>query len=109
MQEVGPFVYKSTTLKDSDDNVKFWDDFTLTYRPRKVYTLVREKSIGDPDETKLIVPNIPFWTGVHKGQKKGGYAKSLAYGIVNGDGLKQPFIQGKIMSIQDISLETVLK
>ena len=94
MQEVGPFVYKSTTLKDSDDNVKFWDDFTLTYRPRKVYTLVREKSIGNPDEMMITVPNIPFWTGVHKGQKKGGYAKTLAYGIVNDEGLAEPFIKG---------------
>ena len=36
LEEVGPFVYKSTTVKDSDNNVKFWEDATLTYRPRKV-------------------------------------------------------------------------
>ena len=36
LEEVGPFVYKSTTLKDSDNNVRFWEDATLTYRPRKV-------------------------------------------------------------------------
>ena len=54
-----------------------------------------EKSVGDPDTTLITVPNIPFWTGVHKGQKKGGYAKTLAYGVVNDNGLAEPFIQGK--------------
>ena len=54
-----------------------------------------EKSAGDPDTTLITVPNIPFWTGVHKGQKKGGYAKGLAYGVVNDNGLAEPFIQGK--------------
>ena len=35
VKEVGPFVYKAVTVKDSRDNLKFNDDSeTLTYRPR---------------------------------------------------------------------------
>ena len=35
LQEVGPFVYKAVTVKDSRDNLVFNDDGeTLTYRPR---------------------------------------------------------------------------
>ena len=35
VKEVGPFVYKAVTVKDSRDNLKFNDDGeTLTYRPR---------------------------------------------------------------------------
>jgi len=95
LQEVGPFVYKSTTVKDSDNNVKFWSDATLTYRPRKVYQFVPEKSCEtckNPDETKITVPNIPFWTGVYKGSKAGA-GKSFAYDLVNTNGLAQPFIE----------------
>ena len=33
VEEVGPYVYKSVTVKDSDDNMKWHDsDGTLTYR-----------------------------------------------------------------------------
>ena len=93
LQEVGPFIYKSTTLKDSDDNVQFWGDGTLTYRPRKVYTLVPEKSVGNPDDMMITVPNIPYWTGVWKGQKKGsGFAKNTAFGLIQDNGLNAPFI-----------------
>ena len=96
LKEVGPFVYKSTTVKDSDNNVKFWSDATLTYRPRKVYQFVPEKSCEtckNPDETMITVPNIPFWTGVYKGSKAGA-GKSFAYDLVNTNGLAQPFIEG---------------
>ena len=35
LQEVGPFVYKSVTIKDSRDNLVFNEDGeTLTYKPR---------------------------------------------------------------------------
>ena len=36
LQEVGPFVYKAVTVKDSRDSLVFNDDGeTLTYRPRQ--------------------------------------------------------------------------
>merc|ERR1719153_2008032 len=61
LQEVGPFVYKAVTVKDSLDestgqpNLEFGSDGeTLTYRPRKFYYLDREQSTGgDPDNTYL--------------------------------------------------------
>ena len=96
LKEVGPFVYKSTTVKDSDNNVKFWSDATLTYRPRKVYQFVPEKSCDtckNPSEYMITVPNIPFWTGVYKGSKA-GFGKETAYRLINDNGLGQPFIEG---------------
>lgn len=59
-------MYKSTTIKDSDDNVVFDDEKgTLTYRPRRVYAF--EPSLTgpglDPFKDFITVPNIPFWTG----------------------------------------------
>ena len=67
-----------------------------------------EKSVGDPDTTLITVPNIPFWTGVHKGQKKGGYAKTLAYGVVNDNGLAEPFIQGKLFILRFLTTRWLL-
>ena len=73
LQEIGPFVYKSKTMKDSDNNVNWWGDGTLTYRPRKLYNFEPALSSKefDPDTVKLVVPNIPFWTGMNKLRKKG--------------------------------------
>lgn len=94
LKEVGPFIYKSETIKDSDDNVKWWGDGTLTYRPRKNYQLDRSKSAGDPDTTKITIPNIPWWTGIHKAQKQtSSFAKNTALGIVRDNGLNKPFIE----------------
>ena len=92
LEEVGPFVYKSVTLKDSDDNIKFWPDGTLTYRQRKLYNHVPELSAQDPDKTFITVPNIPYWTGMHKAMKKSGIGKSIALGLIEGNGLNKPFI-----------------
>ena len=66
-------MYKAVTVKDSVDhgtdkvNLEFNDDGeTLTYRPRKFYFLDREASVGDPSQTFITVPNIPFLTGMDK-------------------------------------------
>ena len=91
LEEVGPFVYKSVTLKDSDGNIKFWPDGTLTYRQRKLYNYVPELSPQDPDKTFITVPNIPYWTGMHKAMKK-GWSKATAVSFVEGTGLNEPFI-----------------
>ena len=36
---------------------------------RKFYFLDRGASVGDPDMTFITVPNIPFFTGMHKIRK----------------------------------------
>ena len=88
VEERGPYVYKSTTVKDSDDNIAWNDDGTMTYRPRKVY--VYEPSLSgeglDPFNDFIVVPNIPLWTGLNK-------AKGSAIGrqIVLDGGLGTPF------------------
>jgi len=73
LKEVGPFVYKAITVKDSVDektqkaNLEYNEDGeTLTYRPRKFYYLDRAQSAGDPDTTYITVPNIPMLTGMRK-------------------------------------------
>ncbi len=39
LEEKGPYVYKSVTIKDSDNNMEWHgEDGTLTYRPRKIYS-----------------------------------------------------------------------
>ena len=82
MEEVGPFVYKSKTIKDSDDNIRFYKDDTLTYRPRKIYTFDPVASNGkNPDDTFITVPNIPFWTGMNKARKLSGYKRNTATDI----------------------------
>ncbi len=93
VEEVGPFVYKSTTLKDSDDNVQWKDDGTLIYRPRKVYQYEPALSGNkDPSRTFITVPNIPFWTGLNKARSKSGFAKNIAIDIIKNNGLGKPFI-----------------
>ena len=115
VKEVGPFVYKSKTLKDADDNVKWWGDATLTYRPRKLYSFEPALSTGgDPDTTMITVPNIPYWTGMNKARKKAGYAKSIAHDLVTGNGLgmsffKQIFLPNLLFNLENkIVLSCVL-
>ena len=91
LQEVGPYVYKSTTVKDSDDNVVWHDDedATMTYRPRKVYVF-EPKLTGaglDPFTDVVTVPNIPLWTGLNKGK-----GSAIGRDIVTGNGLGTPFV-----------------
>jgi len=97
VEEVGPYVYKSVTVKDSDDNMKWHEtDGTLTYRPRKVYTYDAEKSCAgcDPDKDILTFPNIPYWTGLNGARKKSGFTRSTIIDFVTKKhGLKTPFIK----------------
>lgn len=100
IKEVGPFVYKAVTIKDSVDqttgeaNLVFNDDEkTLTYRPRKFYYLDRAQSTGgDPDTTYLTVPNVPLLTGFSKIRDYNWMKKSFAVPIVKNAGLGTPFI-----------------
>lgn len=96
LQEVGPFVYKAVTVKDSldmdtrDPNLKFDSTgSTITYRPRKLYYLVS----GSADTTYITVPNIPFLTGLSSIRKQDeGMAKSLKSKVILTTGLGKPFI-----------------
>jgi hypothetical protein len=93
LKEVGPFVYKSVTIKDSDENVKWWGDGTLTYRPRKVYSFVPSMSgYKNPDTQYIMIPNIPYWTGMNKASKLSGFKKNMALGLIRDNGLGVPFI-----------------
>merc|ERR1712123_47745 len=98
LEEVGPFVYKAVTVKDSVDQdtrreqLEYnQDGETLTYRPRKFYYLDREQSAGDPDTTFITVPNIPLLTGFRK-IKDAGWSKSTMAGVIRKTGLGTPFI-----------------
>lgn len=101
LEEVGPFVYKAVTVKDSEDpetkesNLVYGEDGnTLTYRPRKFYYLDRAQSTGgDPDTTYLTVPNIPLLTAFSAIKDKNFLAKPMALTYILGQGgLNTPFI-----------------
>lgn len=56
VKERGPYVYRSVTVKDSDDNIRWHeDDSLMTYRPRKFYYYEPELSGPgvDPDKVRL--------------------------------------------------------
>merc|ERR1711892_490403 len=98
LEEVGPFVYKAVTVKDSVDQdtrkeqLEYnQDGETLTYRPRKFYYLDREQSSGDPDTTFITVPNVPLLTGFRK-IKDAGWSKNTMAGVIKKTGLGTPFI-----------------
>jgi len=93
LKEVGPFVYKAVTVKDSRDTLEFNDDGeTLTYKPRKFYFLDEEESIGNPDETFITVPNIPLITALNSLKDKSSFQKNIGVNLVTGVGLGTPFI-----------------
>lgn len=101
VEEKGPYVYKSITVKDSDDNMQWHDsDGTLTYRPRKVYIHDPEKSCStcDPDKDVLTFPNIPYWTGLNGARRldKNGFVSGIKRGkiieFVRTVGSGKPFI-----------------
>merc|ERR1719350_1370734 len=98
LKEIGPFVYKAVTVKDSVDkdtgkeHLEYNDGGeTLTYRPRKFYFLDRSQSVGDPDTTFITVPNIPLLTGFSKIRDM-GWGKGTAADVVKNTGLGTPFI-----------------
>lgn len=100
LKEVGPFVYKAITIKDSEDqesgkpNLDFNDDGeTLTYRPRKFYYLDREQSTGgDPDTTFLTVPNVPLLTAFSKIRDMSWLTKPIGKNLILAQGRGTPFI-----------------
>ncbi|XP_040564002.2 LOW QUALITY PROTEIN: lysosome membrane protein 2-like [Lepeophtheirus salmonis] len=94
VREVGPFVYSSSTLKDTDDTLKWEsDNEKITYRPRKLYQFVPELSeIKDPENTFVTVPNIPFWTYLNNVKKKGGPIASGLIETLYSIGSVQPFV-----------------
>jgi hypothetical protein len=93
LQEVGPFVYKSVTVKDSRDNIKFNEDGeTLTYKPRKFYYLDPEQSIGDPDTTFITVPNIPLLSALSATKDLSGLGKTIKVDLILKEGRGTPFI-----------------
>jgi len=97
LQEVGPFIYKAVTVKDSVDqetrkeHLEYnQDGETLTYRPRKFYFLDREASVGDPDTTFITIPNVPLLTGFR--DAKDSLLKGTKVQVMKNTGLGTPFI-----------------
>ena len=96
LEERGPYVYKSVTVKDTDNNM-YWSDGEekLTYRPRKFYSF--EPSLSgpglDPKTDVLTVPNIPLWTGLNAIRSESGVAKNIGRDMVTGNGRGTPFIE----------------
>eukprot|EP00092_Neocalanus_flemingeri_P046420 GFUD01052219.1.p1 GENE.GFUD01052219.1~~GFUD01052219.1.p1 ORF type:complete len:595 (-),score=120.44 GFUD01052219.1:139-1923(-) len=95
VQEVGPFVYRVVTVKDSQDietgqSHLNYDPLgsTLTYRPRKIYYLVS----GDPDNTFVTVPNIPLLTGFSSIRDSYWITKDVAKNIMLNNGRGTPFV-----------------
>ena len=92
LEEKGPYVYDSVTVKDSDDNMIWHEDGTLEYRPRKIYHYNAELSCKgcDPHNDWLVIPNIPLWTGLHGAGTP--TAKGIARDIVTNNGRGTPFV-----------------
>merc|ERR1711935_1050564 len=97
--EIGPVVYKTVLVKDSLDeetgksSLNFSDSGEfISYQPRKYLYLDREKSVIDPDEAIITVPNVPLLTGLSKLQDMGFFAKLIGQDVITGMGRGTPFI-----------------
>lgn len=55
--EVGPYTYKEVL---ENQNTTFNSNGTMTYIPRRTTEFIREKSVSDPHDDLIIVPNIPM-------------------------------------------------
>jgi len=100
LQEVGPFVYKAVTVKDSLDpetslpNLKYDSSgSTITYRPRKFYYLMS----GSPETTYITVPNIPFLTGLSS--IRDSYMKNTLAQVILATGHGKPFINVSVSGL----------
>jgi len=97
VQEVGPFVYRAVTVKDSIDmqtgepNLNYDSTgSTLTYMPRKFYYLVSGDT--NPDTTFITVPNVPLITAFSSIREDSGVGKNIKAKLMLTTGLGQPFI-----------------
>ncbi|KAI8115516.1 Scavenger receptor class B member 1 [Lucilia cuprina] len=75
LQEVGPFVYREDMQKV---NVKFHDNFTVSYQHKKILEFVPELSIDK--NTQIITPNIPLLTS-HQSSQNLGYVLSKTISV----------------------------
>lgn len=55
LREIGPFVYKEDMEKV---NIKFHENFTVSYQHKKILRFVPELSIDK--NTRIVTPNIPL-------------------------------------------------
>ncbi|KAI8115519.1 Lysosome membrane protein 2 [Lucilia cuprina] len=86
LQEVGPFVYREDMQKV---NVKFHDNFTVSYQHKKILEFVPELSIDK--NTQIITPNIPLLTLTSLSPKL-GYVLSKTISVILTAAKFKPFI-----------------
>ncbi|XP_065360700.1 lysosome membrane protein 2 [Calliphora vicina] len=86
LQEVGPFVYREDMQKV---NVRFHDNFTVSYQHKKILEFVPELSIDK--NTQIITPNIPLLTLTSLSPKL-GYVLSKTISVILTAAKFKPFI-----------------
>lgn len=86
LHEVGPFVYREDMQKV---NVKFHDNFTVSYQHKKILEFVPELSIDK--NTQIITPNIPLLTLTSLSPKL-GYVLSKTISVILTAAKFKPFI-----------------
>uniref|UniRef100_A0A1A9W4M7 Scavenger receptor class B member 1 n=1 Tax=Glossina brevipalpis TaxID=37001 RepID=A0A1A9W4M7_9MUSC len=86
LQEVGPFVYREDMQKV---NVKFHDNFTVSYQHKKILEFVPELSIDN--NTPIVTPNIPLLTLTSLSPKL-GYVLSKTISVILTAAKFKPFI-----------------
>uniref|UniRef100_A0A1I8PCZ6 Scavenger receptor class B member 1 n=1 Tax=Stomoxys calcitrans TaxID=35570 RepID=A0A1I8PCZ6_STOCA len=86
LQEVGPFVYREDMQKV---NVKFHDNFTVSYQHKKILEFVPELSIDK--NTPIVTPNIPLLTLTSLSPKL-GYVLSKTISVILTAAQFKPFI-----------------
>ncbi|XP_012280921.1 scavenger receptor class B member 1 [Orussus abietinus] len=57
LQEVGPYVYQEIL---ENQNIRWHDNGTLSYSPKRTVLYIPEMSVGNPDDDIVMVPNIPM-------------------------------------------------
>ncbi|RZB77492.1 scavenger receptor class B, member 1-like, partial [Asbolus verrucosus] len=78
VNQMGPYVYQEILL---NKNATFNDNGTMTFQPRRYLRFRRDLSIGDPEEDRVMSPNIPLLGITASLQKSSGFTNWMVASI----------------------------
>ncbi|ALC42371.1 CG3829 [Drosophila busckii] len=78
VEDLGPFTYQEHTIKDQ---VSFNDNHTVTFRDRKSYKFLPEKST-QPELANVLVPNVPLLSAAVHVNRMPAFKRLAVNGVI---------------------------
>ncbi len=94
VEEIGPFVYHAQQSKDIKGYSE--DGREITFKSKTTYSLLRDESIADDREVRIVVPNVVLFAGMFKpdvAQHPPFVKRNVVWPVLTSAGRKEPFLK----------------